>query len=93
MAKTKIIPLDDRVLVKVIEEEQTVTESGIVLPQNMEKEKPIMGKVEAVGDSEMIKVKKGDKVLFAKFSGTEIKLNGEEYLVLQASDILAKVEE
>lgn len=93
MPKTKIIPLDDRILVKIIEEKQTMTESGIVLPQNIEKEKPILGRVEAVGDSEMIKVKKGDKVLFAKFSGTEVKLNGEEYLVLQASDVLAKVED
>ncbi len=93
MPKTKIIPLDDRILVKIIEEKQTMTESGIVLPQNIEKEKPILGRVEAVGDSEMIKVKKGDKVLFAKFSGTEVKLNGVEYLVLQASDVLAKVED
>lgn len=93
MPKTKIIPLDDRILVKIIEEKQTITESGIVLPQNIEKEKPVLGRVEAVGDSEMIKVKKGDKVLFAKFSGTEVKLNGEEYLVLQASDVLAKVED
>lgn len=93
MPKKKIIPLEDRVLVKTIEENQTVTESGIVLPQNVEKEKPIMGEVIAVGDAEIIKVKKGDRVLFAKFSGTEIKLDGQEYLILQANDILAKIED
>ncbi len=93
MSKKKIIPLEDRVLVKIIEENQTVTESGIVLPPNVEKEKPIMGEVVAVGDSEMIKVKKGERILFAKFSGTEIKLDGQEYLILQANDILAKIKD
>ena len=88
----KINPLDDRILVKIIDEPQEPTKSGIILPENIEKEKPMFGEVKAVGDSEMIKVKPGDKILFAKFSGTEVKIDKEEYLVLQASDILARVE-
>ncbi len=89
---TKINPLDDRVLVKIIDEPQEKSSSGIILPDNIEKEKPMFGEVIAIGDSEMIKVKPGDKILFAKFSGTEIKVDKEDYLVLQASDILAQVE-
>ena len=88
---TKINPLDDRVLVKVIDEPQPTTNSAIILPENIEKEKPMFGEVKAVGDSEMIKVKPGDTILFAKFSGTEVKIGKEDYLVLQASDILATV--
>ncbi len=87
----KVQPLEDKVLVKIIEEPQT-TASGIVLPETAEKEKPMLGKVIAVGDSEMIKVKVGQNVLFAKFSGTEVKINNEEHLILPASDILAVVE-
>ncbi len=87
----KVKPIEDKVLVKIIEEPQT-TASGIVLPDTAEKDKPTMGEVMAVGDSEMIKVKVGDKVLFAKFSGTEVKINGEDHLILPSADILAVVE-
>ena len=88
----KVYPLEDKILVKIIEEEQKTTASGIVLPDTMEKEKPTLGKVEEVGDSDMIKVKVGDNIMFNKFSGTEFKIDGEDYLLLPAADILARVE-
>jgi len=87
----KINPLDDKILVKIIEDKPEKT-SGIILPESSEKEKPMLGEVVAIGESEMIKVKPSDKVLFAKFSGTEIKVNNEDHVVLQATDILATVE-
>ena len=89
-------PLGDRVIVEVLEEED-VSYSGIVLPDTA-KEKPQRGKVVAVGpgryeDGELVPldVKKGDEVLFSKYGGTEVKVSGEEYLILRESDILAKV--
>jgi chaperonin GroES len=90
-----IKPLGDRVVVKVLESEEK-TKSGIVLPDTA-KEKPQMGKVLAVGTGKLLdnggkaalEVKVDDKVLFAKYGGTEVKLDGEEYLVLKESDILA----
>ena len=85
-------PLDNKILVRIIEDKQEKTATGIILPQTVEKEKPMLGKVEAIGDSDMIKVKVGDTVLFTKFSGTEVKINNEDYLVLAVSDILATVE-
>ena len=88
----KVYPLDDKILVKIIEDKQETTSSGIILPETVSKEKPMLGQVKAIGDSEMIKVKVGDNALFNKFSGTEIKINQEDYIILQASDILAKVE-
>ncbi|MGB9761371.1 MAG: co-chaperone GroES [Caldimicrobium sp.] len=95
----KIRPLYDRILVQRIEEEQR-TESGIIIPDTA-KEKPIMGKVIAVGDGRLmdngqiqpLKVKEGDKVLFSKYAGTEIKIKGEEYLIMREDDILAIIEE
>jgi len=57
------------------------------------KEKPQIAEVIEVGDDETIKVKKGDKIIFAKYSGTEIKIDGEDYLILSKADILAKIEE
>ena len=87
-------PLEDRVVVKVMEQEEK-TSSGIVLPDTA-KEKPSKGTVLAVGpgrhdDSGKLlpmPVKKGDVVVFAKYSGTEIKLEGEDYLVMRASDLI-----
>ncbi|MEZ0343656.1 MAG: co-chaperone GroES [Caldimicrobium sp.] len=95
----KIRPLYDRILVQRIEEEQR-TESGIIIPDTA-KEKPIMGKVIAVGDGRLmdngqiqpLKVKEGDKVLFSKYAGTEIKLKGEEYLIMREDDVLAIIED
>jgi chaperonin GroES len=81
----KLKPLGDRLIVKAIEEEAT-TASGIVLPDTA-KEKPQKGKVLAVGD-----VSEGDEVLYSKYGGTEITIEGEELLVLRESDVLAKVE-
>jgi chaperonin GroES len=94
-----IKPLGERVVIKVLETEER-TKSGIVLPETA-KEKPQMGKVLAVGTGKMLDngqrvaldVKEGDKVLFAKYAGTEVKLDGEEYMVLKETDILAVVAE
>jgi chaperonin GroES len=92
-----IKPLGERVVLKVIENEVT-TKSGIVLPDTA-KEKPQMGEVLAVGPGKMLDngqrvaldLKAGDRVLFAKYAGTEVKLDGEEYMVLKESDVLAIV--
>ena len=93
----RIKPLGDRVLIKKLEAEET-TKSGIVLPGTA-KEKPQEAEIIAVGpggfvDGKEVKmeVKVGDKVLFSKYSGNEIKVNGEEYTILKQDDILAIVE-
>jgi chaperonin GroES len=86
--KINLQPLGTRVLVKPLEQESK-TASGLLLPETA-KEKPQTGLVVAVGDDEDIKVKVNDKVLFAKYSGTEFKLDGTEYLLLESSDVLAK---
>ena len=95
----KIRPLRDRVLVKRLDE-NTKTAGGIIIPDTA-KEKPSEGLVEAVGDGFRAEdgkivpmtVKVGDKVLFGKWSGTEVKLNGEERLIMKEADILGIVEE
>ncbi len=81
-------PLGQRVLVERVEEENK-TSSGIIIPDNA-KEKPLSGKVIAVSDevAEEKKIADGDTVVFAKYSGTEIKLDGKEYLVMNTDDIL-----
>jgi chaperonin GroES len=97
MAKTKIHPLEDRVVIQQIEAEEK-TAGGIVLPDTA-KEKPQRGKVLAVGPGKLldsgeradIGVKVGDEVLFGKYSGTDIKLDGEEIKILRETDILAKI--
>jgi chaperonin GroES len=89
----KIKPLDDRILLEPAEAEER-TSSGIIIPDSA-KEKPRIGTVIAVGTDEDLreKVKEGDKVLFAKYGGDEVEMNGKEYRILQRSDILAVVEE
>jgi len=82
-----IKPLGERIVVKPIEEESK-TKGGIYVPDTASKEKPQQGEVIAVGP-DFKGVKKGDKVLFAKYGGTEIKLDEEEYLVLGVDDVLA----
>jgi chaperonin GroES len=89
-------PLEDRVVVQPIEEEET-TASGLVIPDTA-KERPQEGKVIAVGpgrfeDGQRIPmdVKAGDKVIYSKYGGTEVKIEGEEYLILSARDVLAVV--
>ena len=91
-----ITPLHDRVIVKRIEEKETV-KGGIIIPDSA-KEKPQEGEVIAVGAGKREKgelipldVKPGDRVLFGKYGGTEIKLDGEEYLILREEEILAKL--
>ncbi len=81
-------PLGQRVLVQRVEEEST-TPSGIIIPDNA-KEKPLIGEVKAISKEveEDGEIKVGDKVVFAKYSGTDINLEGEEYLVLNTDDIL-----
>ena len=94
----KVRPLHDRVLIERIEAESK-TSGGIIIPDNA-KEKPAEGKVVAVGeglrneDGDRIKldVKKGDRVLFAKWGGTEVKVDGKELIILKESDILAVIE-
>ena len=95
---TKIRPLHDRVIVKRIEETEK-TKGGIIIPDTA-KEKPQEGKVVAVGPGRLeegkvipLDVKAGDKILFGKYSGTEIKLDGEEHLILREDDILGVIEE
>jgi chaperonin GroES len=92
-----IKPLEDRIVIQVLEAEQT-TASGIVIPDTA-KEKPQEGRVLAVGPGRYedgnrvpLDVNVGDKVLFSKYGGTEVKLAGQEYLVLSARDVLAIVE-
>jgi len=88
----KVKPLGDNVLVKVKKQEKK-TKSGIVLPDTADDEKPQIGEVISVGDDEKkIKVKAGQDVIFAKYSGTEIKIENEEYLILKSEDILAVAE-
>jgi chaperonin GroES len=96
MAKFNLEPLEDRVVVKPGEEEET-TVSGIVIPDTA-KEKPQEGEVVAVGPGRFedgkripMDVKAGDRVLYSKYGGTEVKVGGEEYLVLSARDLLAIV--
>lgn len=94
----KIKPLHDRVIVKRIEDEET-TKGGIIIPDSA-KEKPSEGKIVAVGNGKVLEdgsrqpleVKKGDKVLFGKYAGTEIKIDGEEHLIMREDDIIAIVE-
>ena len=93
----KIRPLQDRVIVKRIEEEEK-TKGGIIIPDTA-KEKPQEGKVIAVGKGKVnddgkltpLDVKVGDKILFGKYSGSEIKLNGEEHLIMREDDILGVI--
>ncbi len=88
-------PLSDRIVIKVIEEEEK-TPGGIVLPDTA-KEKPTVGEIIAVGPGRVLdngqkiapEVKKGDKVIFSRYGGTEVKIDGEEYLIMRESDILA----
>ena len=94
----KIRPLHDRILVKRIDEEEKST-GGIIIPDSA-KEKPQQGKVVSVGNGKVgedgtvtpLDVKKGDKILFSKYSGSEIDLDGEEHLIMREDDVLAVLE-
>ena len=97
--EASIVPMGDKLVVRPLEREE-VTKSGLVLPDTA-KEKPQEGKVVAVGPGRMtdegkriaMELKKGDHVIYAKYAGTEVKLEDEEYLILREIDILAKVGE
>jgi chaperonin GroES len=94
----KVRPLHDRLIVQRLEEEEK-TKGGIIIPDTA-KEKPIEGKVIAVGTGRVkkdgtkipLEVKKGNRVLYAKYGGTEVKIDGEEYLIMKEDDILAIIE-
>ena len=93
----QVRPLQDRVLVRRLEEE-TKTAGGIIIPDN-HKEKPAQGQIVAVGtgyrledgSSRALEVKDGDKVLFSKYAGTEVKVDGEEYLIMKEDDLLGVI--
>ncbi len=95
----KVRPLHDRLIVKRLEEEEK-TKGGIIIPDTA-KEKPIEGKVIAVGKGKIkedgttipMEVKKGDRILFAKYGGTEVKIDGEEHLMMKEDDVLAIIEQ
>jgi chaperonin GroES len=97
MSKIKLRPLDDRVVVETLEAEQ-MTAGGIVLPDAAQ-EKPQRGKIIATGPGKLLdsgnrgelSVKIGDEVIFGKYGGSEVEVDGEEYKILRESDILAKV--
>ena len=97
-SKTKIIPLGDRIVVKNLQQEETLS-SGIIIPDTA-KEKPQEGEVIAVGSGTRdetgklnpLDVQVGDRILFGKWSGTEVRLNGEDLLIMKESDILGIVE-
>jgi chaperonin GroES len=94
----KIRPLHDRVLIKRLKE-QDVTKGGIIIPDTA-KEKPVEGEVVAVGSGRVLEdgktrpldVKPGNRILFGKYSGSDVKIDGEEHLILREDDILAVVE-
>ncbi|MDM8515234.1 co-chaperone GroES [Desulfobacterales bacterium HSG16] len=94
----KLRPLQDRILVQRVKEEET-TKGGIIIPDTA-KEKPAEGKVTAIGSGKVgddgnripMDVKEGDRVLFGKYSGTEVKVEGEEYLIMREDDILGIIE-
>ena len=94
----KLRPLQDRILVQRVEEE-TKTKGGIIIPDTA-KEKPAEGKVVAAGNGKIgddgkriaLEIKKGDRILFGKYSGTEVKIEGEEYLIMREDDVLGVIE-
>ncbi|MFN8506094.1 MAG: co-chaperone GroES [Dehalococcoidia bacterium] len=96
-AKTKLVPLADRIVITPLKQEE-VTASGLVIPDTA-KEKPQQGEVVAVGPGRLdddgkrvpLDVAVGDRILYAKYTGTEIKLDGDDYIVLNDKDILAKL--
>ena len=95
VTKIKVRPLGDKILIKRIEAEST-TAGGIVLPDTA-KEKPKRGRVQAIGDGKLLdtgerskpQVKKGDEVLFTSYAGTDVKIDGDEFIIMDESDILA----
>lgn len=91
MKKETIRPLGENILVKITKE-NIKTKSGIFLPETATQDKPQTGQVIAVGNDKKIKIKKGQTVIFAKYSGTELEFSGTQHLILKNEDILAVVE-
>ena len=89
MSEFSIQPLGTRVVIKPLEQESK-TSSGLYIPETA-KEKPQTGLVMAVGDSEDIKLKVNDKVLFAKYTGTEFKVQGQDYLLMEYNDVMGRL--
>jgi chaperonin GroES len=96
--KMKLRPLQDRILVKRVEQE-SMTKGGIIIPDSA-KEKPAEGKVVSVGNGKMAEdgkritpdIKAGDRILFGKYAGTEVKIDGEEHLIMREDDVLGIIE-
>jgi chaperonin GroES len=96
--KMKIRPLQDRIIVKRVEEEST-TKGGIIIPDTA-KEKPAEGEIVAVGNGKVgddgkrvaLEVKVGDRILFSKYGGTDVKISGDEYLIMREDDVLGVIE-
>jgi chaperonin GroES len=94
----KLRPLQDRILVQRVAEE-TTTKGGIIIPDTA-KEKPAEGKVTAVGNGKIgddgkripLEIKKGDRILFGKYSGSEVKIGGDEYLIMREDDVLGIID-
>ena len=94
----KLRPLQDRILVQRVGEE-TTTKGGIIIPDTAQ-EKPAEGKVASVGNGKVgddgkripLEIKKGDRILFGKYSGTEVKISGEEYLIMREDDVLGIID-
>ena len=94
----KLRPLQDRILVQRVKEEEK-TKGGIIIPDTA-KEKPAEGKVSAVGNGKVgedgkrikLEIKKGDRILFGKYSGTEVTIEGQEYLIMREDDVLGVIE-
>lgn len=98
--KSKIVPLGDRILVKPLSSEDIKkTKSGIIIPETVSKERPEQGKVVAVGEGRLtddgkivkLRVKVGDTILFSKYGPDEIKVEGEEYIILREEQVLAVI--
>ena len=90
MKEIKVKPLGDNVLVKP-EKADKKTKSGIFLPESASEERPQQGKIIEIGESKDIKVKKNQEVIFKRYSGTEVKIKDEEYLIVKNEDVLAIV--
>ena len=97
--KINIMPLADRVVVKPLSENEATTASGIIIPDTVNKEKPEQGMVIAVGEGRTtddgkvipMKIKEGDRILFSKYGPDEVEVDGEEYLIISESSILAVI--
>ncbi|TAK95689.1 co-chaperone GroES [Patescibacteria group bacterium] len=91
MSKSKVQPLGENVLIQPVKADKKTT-TGIFLPESASAEKPQEGRVIAVGEHKEIKVKKGQRVIFRRYSGTEVKIDDEEYLIVKNEDVLAVIQ-